>query len=42
LSGVMSRLPESQGMRVLAALAVGGVVASVLVGISWILGLILG
>jgi hypothetical protein len=42
LSGVVGRLPESQGMRILAALAVGGVVASVLVGISWILGLIVG
>ena len=42
LGGMLSRLPESQGMRVLVSLAVGGTVAAVLVGICWIFGLIFG
>jgi hypothetical protein len=42
LGGVLSKLPESQSMRVMVALAVGGTVAVVLVGVSWILGLVFG
>ena len=39
VSGLMSRLPESQSMRVILALMVGGAVATLLVGLSYLLGL---
>ena len=35
----MSRLPESQSMRVILALMVGGTLATLLVGLSYLLGL---
>jgi hypothetical protein len=38
VSGLMSRLPESQSMRVILALMVGGAVATLLVGLSYLLG----
>jgi len=39
VSGLMSRLPESQSMRVILALMVGGTLATLLVGLSYLLGL---
>jgi hypothetical protein len=39
VSGLMSRLPESQGTRALLALMVGGGLATILVGLSYVLGL---
>jgi hypothetical protein len=42
VSGLMSRLPETQTMRVVLALVVGSVVALVLVFGSWLLGAIFG
>ena len=39
VSGLMSRLPESQSMRVILALMVGGGLATLLVGLSYLLGL---
>ena len=39
VSGLVSRLPESQGMRVMLALMVGGGLATLLVGLSYLLGL---
>ena len=39
VSGLMSRLPESQSMRVILALMVGGALATLLVGLSYLLGL---
>jgi hypothetical protein len=42
LGGVLGRLPESQGMRVILALAAGSALAVVLVAVAWILGLIFG
>lgn len=42
VGGLMSRLPETQTMRVVLALVVGSVVALVLVFGSWLLGAIFG
>ena len=42
LGGLLARLPESQGMRILLALGVGGTLAVLFVGICWLLGLVLG
>src|SRR5262249_39077655 len=42
LGGMLSRLPESQGMRVLVALSVGGTVAVLLVVVFWLIGLVFG
>lgn len=39
VSGLMSRLPETQSMRVILALMVGGVLATLLVGLSYLLGI---
>jgi hypothetical protein len=42
IAGAVSRLPESQGMRVVLALAVGCGVAAVLILATWLLGLVVG
>jgi hypothetical protein len=42
IGGIVSRLPESQGARVVLALAVGGAVATLLILVSWLIGLVFG
>jgi hypothetical protein len=42
LGRVSSRLPETQAMRIVLALAVGGGVALVVILVTWVLGLIFG
>jgi hypothetical protein len=42
IGGIVSRLPETQTMRVVLALAVGLGVALVLIVASWIIGLVVG
>jgi hypothetical protein len=39
VSGLISRLPETQSMRVILALIVGGILATLLVGLSYLLGI---